>query len=79
MIRFSVPTTVFLLFIVPFVLLGLLRFLKWARHRKGVRPPFSDRLLRSPGETLRRQIEDINDDVATYMIGANTFPLFLAR
>lgn len=75
MITPSLMAPFFVLFVVPFFLLGLLRVSKWTRHRKGVRPPFSDRLLRSPGQTLRRQIEDISDDVATYMIGASTLPL----
>jgi hypothetical protein len=56
---------------------GVLWFLKRQRKRRGERPPFSDLLLRSPGETLRRQIENISDDVIFYMCTAPVYPLLV--
>ena len=52
-------------------------FPKWQRKRRGGRPPFSDLLLRSPGERLRRQIEKINEDILFYMSSASVYPLLV--
>jgi hypothetical protein len=60
-----------------FAIWGVLGFLKWQRKRRGERPPFSDLLLRSPGEGLRRQIENISDDVIFYMSMAPVYPLLV--
>ena len=75
MLKLLILILVFLL--VPALMLGLLWLSKWRRKRSGKRPPFKDQLLRSPGEGLRREIADINDDVARYMLSASTFPLLV--
>jgi len=68
----------FLIFLlIPVLMLGLLQVSKWRRKRSANRPPFEDLLLRSPGERLRREIADISDDVASYILSASTFPLLL--
>jgi len=75
MLNLLILILVFLL--VPALMLGLLWLSKWRRKRSGKRPPFKEQLLRSPGEGLRREIADINDDFAGYMMSASTFPLLL--
>jgi len=64
-------------FVGPVLMLGLLWLSKWRRKRSGKRPPFQDQLLRSPGEQLRREISDLSDDLASYILSASTFPLLL--
>jgi hypothetical protein len=65
-----------LLFFLPIILLMcsfgiLIVFLKLYQHsRKGRRSPLTTQLLRSPGESLRRQIDDISIDVASYIFGS---------
>ena len=39
------------------------------------RSPFTDNLLRSPGETLRGQLDDINLDLNVYLFSVFIFPL----
>jgi hypothetical protein len=59
------------------VMLCILRLAKWSRKRKGKRKAFEDRLLRSPGHSLAREIQDISDDinadVATACMGLLSF------
>jgi hypothetical protein len=55
----------------------LLRVSQWRRRRRGQIPPFSDLLLRSPGQGLRREIEDLSDDITGYMTSASIVPLLL--
>jgi hypothetical protein len=64
-------------FVLPGLILGVLRFLKWKRRHRGQRPPFSDLLLRSPGENLRREIRDLNDEITAFMMSASIIPLLL--
>jgi hypothetical protein len=64
-------------FLVPGIIVSLLRLSQWRRRRRGHRPPFSDLLLRSPGEGLRREIEDLNEDITAYMTSASIVPLLL--
>jgi len=42
---------------------------------KGRKHPFADNFLRSPGESLRRQLEDINLDLNLYLFSAFAVPL----
>ena len=60
-----------LCFILPGLIVGLLRLSRWRRRQGGQRPPFSDLLLRSPGEGLRREIEDLNAEITAFMISAS--------
>ena len=64
-------------FVLPGLIIGLLRFLKWKRRHRGQRPPFSDLLLRSPGEGLRREIQDLNDEITAFITSASILPLLL--
>jgi hypothetical protein len=64
-------------FVLPGLILGVLRLLKWKRRHRGQRPPFSDLLLRSPGEGLRREIQDLNDEISAFMTSASLIPLLL--
>jgi hypothetical protein len=49
----------------------------WRIHRRKERPPEKFKLLRGPGETLRRRVQKADDDLALYVwIGAFA-PLFL--
>jgi hypothetical protein len=75
MLNLIISFLIFLL--IPVLMLGLLQMSKWRRKRKGQRPPFDDLLLRPPGERLRREIANISDDVASYILSASTFPLLL--
>lgn len=74
MIRlFVVPVVAFLF--VPFFLVALVRLSEWFPTRKGVRSPISERLLRSPGHGLRKKIEDVNEDINSYLTMAGSIPL----
>jgi hypothetical protein len=64
-------------FILPGLIVGLLRLSQWKRRWRGQRPPFSDRLLRSPVEGLRREIQDLNDEITAFMTSASIIPLLL--
>lgn len=60
----------------PFLLLGL-TLIAWkqrSRHFKG-RSPITRDLLRSPGESLRDQIEDLNFDITIYLAFTPMLPL----
>jgi hypothetical protein len=62
------------------LLLMLAVMLLWRRRERalGRRTPLTKNLLRSPGESLRRQIEDLRWDVAIYLgIGALPVPMTL--
>ena len=62
MIATLVPLIIWL---VPFfLLLGVLNFWRTYLDKQNKRSPLSQNLLRSPGESLRKKIEDINWDLA---------------
>jgi hypothetical protein len=44
-----------------FFVLGLLHVYRWYRKRKGFKSPLTGQLLRPPGESLRIEIEEINE------------------
>jgi hypothetical protein len=52
-------------------------FLWWARHRKE-RPPEKFKLLRAPGETQRRRVQQADEDMLFYFFVAAFGPLFVA-
>src|SRR5947209_535179 len=63
-------------YFLSFVLLAPGLFLWWAKRRKE-RPPEKFKLLRGPGETLRRRVQKADDELALFVwIGAFA-PLFL--
>ena len=62
-------------FIPLFVLLAVVFFEHWQRKRRGERPPLSEKLLRPAGHTLQCKIDDLNDVLNTWFIGAFLCPL----
>jgi hypothetical protein len=77
MSRFSFLIPFLIWIVIPLLSLGLLQFSRWKRHRRGERPPFRDLLLRSPGESLRREIQDMSDDVVWYLVLMYSLPLLV--
>ena len=57
------------------IVLGLTYLRKSKRVKR--RNPISDELLRGPGESLRKQIDDVSLDLITYVSFASTYPLFV--
>lgn len=48
----------------------------WIRGRSGKRNPLTAHLLRAPGESISKQLEDINDDYFNRMVFCGIAPLF---
>lgn len=73
LIGITMPVIIFLIW------QGLLYLLLayYRMGKKGHRNPLTRQLLRSPGESLRSQIEDINLDVISYGMIFMTFPLLM--
>jgi len=64
--------------IVLLTLGGTFAIIKFNEFRKrGKRSPLTAQLLRSPGETLRGQIDELTSDLAFYSMSAPVFPLFM--
>jgi hypothetical protein len=73
MLRPLIPLMIFML---PLgVILGTLRLVKWKRSRKHQRPPFKDKLLRSPGHRLAMEIRDVSDELGANVAMALSSPL----
>jgi len=51
-----------------FLLAALLFIFQKYYETKKRRSPFTDNFLRSPGESLNRQIMKINDEIITYFV-----------
>jgi hypothetical protein len=49
----------------------------WHIWRRKERPPEKFKLLRGPGETLRRRVQKADDDLVLYVLGGAFAPLFL--
>ncbi len=60
-----------------FLLVGVVFFLKKYHERKKRRSPFTDKFFRSPGESLNRQIMEINDEITIYFVWVLTAPIML--
>ena len=60
-----------------FLLVGVVFFLKKYHERKKRRSPFTDKFLRSPGESLNRKIMENNDEIITYFVWVLTVPIML--
>lgn len=72
------PFTLILIFLLPpAAFLGVLRFLKWNGPRRGQRRPFEDKLLRSPGYSLGREIQNMSEEVDAHLLAFCTYPLLL--
>ena len=65
--------------IIFFAVFGLLylttRILILQNRRKSRRSPFTDNFLRSPGESLRSRLDEINDDLNANLVSAFILPL----
>lgn len=64
-------------FIPFFFILGILYLWRTYLDKQNKRSPLSQNLLRSPGESLREQIEDITWDIAAYLTILPAIPLFI--
>ncbi len=60
-----------------FLLVAILFILKKYHESKKRRSPFTDKFLRSPGESLNRKIMEINDEIITCLVWVMTIPLML--
>lgn len=49
----------------------------WRLNRRQERPPVSEKLLRSPGESLRRKIEVFDDRLLFHLVGTALIPLLV--
>jgi hypothetical protein len=49
----------------------------WRLNRRQERPPVSDKLLRAPGESLRRKIEKFDDKLLFHLVGSALIPLLV--
>ncbi|MEI6082890.1 MAG: nuclease-related domain-containing protein [Verrucomicrobiota bacterium] len=56
------------------ILLGLLRFRKWKQARIDLRAPVETQLLRAPGESLQKKIEDLDDKLGEALMSAMLLP-----
>ena len=66
---------VILIFGIYAILASVLYLLRKYRQIKGHRSPFTDNFLRSPGESLNRQIMEVNDRITEYMFLVITVPV----
>lgn len=61
-----------------FAVIGALAAWRFCERRKGLRSPFTDKLLRAPGQSLVEQLDSDLWDFAGYLVLAVVFPLLLA-
>ena len=52
------------------ILLAAVSFERWRRKRRGERQPLSEKLLRPPGYSLQRKLEELNDSFNGWFMGA---------
>ncbi len=74
----NIPAVLFPVILVfgVYGILALVHYLQ-RKHRKmkGYRPPFTDKFLRSPGESLNRQIMEISYEVTEHLVMTLTAPI----
>jgi hypothetical protein len=63
----------FFVFVGTVVVIG-----RWARGRKKLRDPVEFKLLRGPGESLRRRMAKFDEDLFQYAVAAAVSPVFVA-
>ena len=68
---------IILIFGIYAILFSVFYLLRKSRRKKEYRSPFNNIFLKSPGESLNRQIIKINDEIITYLFGVITTPLVL--
>lgn len=56
-------------------ILSVFGFAIWWARRRNERPPLKFKLLRGPGETLRRKVAKMDEDLLTTLIGAALVPV----
>ena len=67
-----------LLSLVPVsILLAAVRVWRWFEDAKGLRSPVKDKLLRPPGESARRKIDELDDKIMDTLICFLGFPAIL--
>ncbi len=49
----------------------------WRLNRRQERPPVSEKLMRAPGESLRRKIEAFDDKLLFHLVGSALIPLLV--
>jgi hypothetical protein len=59
------------------VVMTVLYLLRKSRQIKGYRSPFTDNFLRNPGESLSRQIMEINDKLIEHLVMSIMAPIFI--
>ena len=61
-------------FVIPIL---FLLFYRWYNQRKNKRAPFTDKFLRSPGQSLNEQLQSVSEDVNVYAASSMTAPIFM--
>jgi hypothetical protein len=69
--------TILLVALGPAFILNVFLELKRRYHNKKVKAPFTENFLRSPGETLIRQLQNLNEEINSAQISIVFFPLYL--
>jgi hypothetical protein len=65
--------------IIPIVVLFVFAtYERWLRTQRRERPPVQEKLLRTPGYTLGRKIEEIQDSIATWLVATVASALYFA-
>ena len=77
MIRLFIYFPIILVFGILSIVVIVLYLLRKSRQIKGHRSPFTDNFLRSPGESLNRQILEITDRVTENLVLLITTPILL--
>jgi hypothetical protein len=75
--RMFIYFPIILVFGILSIVMIMLYLLRKSRQIKGLRSPFTDNFLRSPGESLNRRIMEINDRVTENLVLLITTPILL--
>jgi len=75
--RMLIYFPIILVFGILSIVMTVLYLLRKSRQIKGHRSPFTDNFLRSPGESLNRQIMEINDRVTENLVLLVSTPILL--
>lgn len=75
--RLFIYFPIILVFVILSIVMSLFYLLKKYQQVKGYRSPFTGRFFRSPGESLNRQIAEINDEIIIHLVWMITIPLML--
>jgi hypothetical protein len=75
--RLLIYFPIILVFGILAMVMSLLYLLRKYQQVKAYRSPFTGRFLRSPGQSLNRQIAKINDEIIIHLVWMITVPLML--